>query len=704
LDSAKIVNKLKLLIALPLIVLFLVSLVMIDQFYNNLSALRQTNRDIKTIKVLTDTMTQLQKERGLSSSYIESKKFTPRVSAKLYKVYPQGASRNVEDREGSLGYKKIHQQRLLTDRSIENLHSVYTVDYAGALHNGSVSDPMEAKQLASISRISPLRNQVDNHTISSYDEFTQYTNIIQTLFNHYILIITKMKNNTITKEFAPFTSLLVMQESLGELRGSFNAVFSKHKCPSKATKYPRGIDKKLYYLAMHAKGQYDIAQQRYITIAPHNFIIRFNKIVANKNYLWVHKRINKYLIDRPKTIKENPNEWFKKNTSIISQLIDVRKIHLAFIQKTIQTLYSNYIQKILLYIVILLFITLFMIFLGLKIKNSILEKISLLKQYKDIVDRSSIVSKTDTHGRIIYANDKFCSISGYTREELLGKSHNIVRHPDMPKSAFKAMWETIQAKKPWEGIVKNRKKDGSSYTVEATINPILDAQGNIIEYIALRNDITDVINLHEEIEQTQEEMILKMGEIGETRSRETGHHVKRVAKYSEILAKYYGLEEEEIKNLTIASPMHDIGKVAIPDSILNKPGKLTQEEWKVMQKHSEIGHELFQNSDRALLKAAAIIAYEHHEKYNGSGYPQGLTGEKIHIYGRITALADVFDALGSDRCYKKAWDDEKTFKLIKEGSGEHFDPKLVKIFFEHLDEFLAIRNKYSDESSFMQEN
>ncbi len=149
--------------------------------------------------------------------------------------------------------------------------------------------------------------------------------------------------------------------------------------------------------------------------------------------------------------------------------------------------------------------------------------------------------------------------------------------------------------------------------------------------------------------------------------------------------------------------MHDIGKVGVPDSILNKPGKLTQDEWIIMQKHTDLGYEIFKNSQRTLLKTAAIIAHEHHEKYDGTGYPRGLSGEDIHIYGRITAVADVFDALGSERCYKKAWPDEKIFALLREERGKHFDPKLIDIFFEHLDEFLEVRDKYSDVSSFMKE-
>ena len=187
-----------------------------------------------------------------------------------------------------------------------------------------------------------------------------------------------------------------------------------------------------------------------------------------------------------------------------------------------------------------------------------------------------------------------------------------------------------------------------------------------------------------------------MGAIGESRSKETGNHVKRVAKYSKLLALYYGLNEKDAEMIHQASPMHDIGKVAIPDLVLNKPGSFTDAERIIMDTHVLIGYEMLKHSSRPLLKCAATIAYEHHEKYNGKGYPQALKGEKIHIYGRITALADVFDALGSERCYKKAWSDDRIFTLFKKERGEHFDPKLVDIFFEHLDEFLDIRESLRD--------
>ncbi|WP_440876836.1 HD-GYP domain-containing protein [Thalassotalea sp. PLHSN55] len=216
------------------------------------------------------------------------------------------------------------------------------------------------------------------------------------------------------------------------------------------------------------------------------------------------------------------------------------------------------------------------------------------------------------------------------------------------------------------------------------------------EYDELQDKLEEVEALQREIEETQKEVVFTMGAIGESRSKETGNHVKRVADYSRLFALYYGLGEREAELLKQASPMHDIGKVGIPDAVLNKPGRLNEEERAIMDTHAEIGFDMLRMSNRKLLKAAATVAYEHHEKWDGTGYPRGLKEEEIHIYGRITAIADVFDALGSDRCYKKAWPDERIFTLLKEERGKHFDPKLVDIFFEHLDEFLAIRETFKD--------
>jgi response regulator RpfG family c-di-GMP phosphodiesterase len=204
------------------------------------------------------------------------------------------------------------------------------------------------------------------------------------------------------------------------------------------------------------------------------------------------------------------------------------------------------------------------------------------------------------------------------------------------------------------------------------------------------------IYLNEEVENTQKEIIFTLGEIAETRSKETGNHVKRVAEYSKLLALKYGIPEEEAELVRLASSMHDVGKVAVPDAILNKPGKLTPEEFETIKKHTNHGYAMLNHSNRDIIKTAAIIAHQHHEKYDGQGYPNGLSGEDIHIYGRIAALADVFDALGSERVYKKSWPLEDILDYFKQERGKHFDPELVTIFFDNLPGILKIRDQYAD--------
>ncbi|CAM2006181.1 DUF3369 domain-containing protein [Acanthopleuribacter pedis] len=206
----------------------------------------------------------------------------------------------------------------------------------------------------------------------------------------------------------------------------------------------------------------------------------------------------------------------------------------------------------------------------------------------------------------------------------------------------------------------------------------------------------DNIMLQMEIEETQSEVIYTLGEIAEARSRETGNHVRRVALYSELMAKLYGLTDHEAESLRLASPMHDVGKLGIPDNILNKPGKLSREEWEIMKTHAGIGNEMLRHSKRPLMQAASIVAGQHHERWDGAGYPMGLKAQEIHIFGRITAVADVFDALSVCRVYKDAWPIDKVMAYFREEKGRHFDPRLVNLLEEHLDKFLAIRQKFSE--------
>ncbi|MEX2461864.1 MAG: HD domain-containing phosphohydrolase [Paenibacillaceae bacterium] len=252
-------------------------------------------------------------------------------------------------------------------------------------------------------------------------------------------------------------------------------------------------------------------------------------------------------------------------------------------------------------------------------------------------------------------------------------------------------------------VVPFRNNDGDIIGAYQAVNKLTEAEtftNKDLEYLTLAASYAgkslESVQLHVEIEETQREIIFTMGEIGESRSKETGNHVKRVAEYSYLIAKGLGMDQDECDLIKMASPMHDIGKVAIPDAVLKKPGKLDEDEFKIMQSHTTIGYGLLKNSSRRILKTAAILAHEHHEKWNGKGYPQGLKGEEIHIYGRITAIADVFDALGSERVYKAAWELDRILNLFKEERGYHFDPQIVDVFMEQLAEIIKVRDNYTD--------
>ena len=205
----------------------------------------------------------------------------------------------------------------------------------------------------------------------------------------------------------------------------------------------------------------------------------------------------------------------------------------------------------------------------------------------------------------------------------------------------------------------------------------------------------DNLFLSKGIEETQKEIIFQIAETMECRSAETGSHVRRVAEYARLLALKCGLSEEEAEMLKLASTPHDLGKIGIPDAVLNKPGPLTPEEYEIIKTHVWRGHDLLANSPSPIIQAAALIVLLHHERWDGQGYPQGLKGEEIHIHGRIVGVADVFDALSNERVYHGRWDWEAVFAHFKEERGRHFDPQLVDILFEYRDEFVAIWERYN---------
>ncbi|MCS7243310.1 MAG: HD domain-containing protein [Candidatus Calescibacterium sp.] len=219
------------------------------------------------------------------------------------------------------------------------------------------------------------------------------------------------------------------------------------------------------------------------------------------------------------------------------------------------------------------------------------------------------------------------------------------------------------------------------------------------EISALKRKIEEldnqVIVISKGLQETLEEMILRLSLAVEARDYFTGDHVKRVANYCKVIAEYIGLPSDLVNKIYLASPLHDVGKIGIPDNILLKPGKLTTEEFEVVKKHTLIGAQILSNSKHDVIKKAEIIALTHHEKYNGTGYPLGLKKEEIPIEGRIVAVADVFDALTTRRPYKEPWTVENAMMQIKKEANQHFDPEIVNAFVKCIKKIIEIKHTFS---------
>lgn len=206
----------------------------------------------------------------------------------------------------------------------------------------------------------------------------------------------------------------------------------------------------------------------------------------------------------------------------------------------------------------------------------------------------------------------------------------------------------------------------------------------------------EALLLREEVEETQRSTICLLSEAMEHRSKETGAHVRRVSEIAALLARAVGLTAREVNDIQQAAPLHDVGKVGIPDRVLNKPAKLDAQEWEIMKTHAALGHGILAKSPKRVLQLAAVIALQHHERWDGGGYPNGLRGEGIHIAGRIVALADVFDALMSRRCYKPMWSLADANDYLQKERGGHFDPRLVDLLFAHQEALAEIYRRFPD--------
>ncbi len=214
--------------------------------------------------------------------------------------------------------------------------------------------------------------------------------------------------------------------------------------------------------------------------------------------------------------------------------------------------------------------------------------------------------------------------------------------------------------------------------------------------VSLRKALEHMAEAQRVAYQAQLETVERLAILAEYKDKITGHHIQRMSEYSAVIARGLKLPPSEVELILHASRMHDVGKIAVPEAILRKPAELNTQEWKVMRQHSAIGGRILENSSSQILQAGRVIALNHHERWDGGGYPGGLVGSDIPLWGRICAVADVFDAVTSERPYKPAFPNEDALQILRDGRGKHFDPRVIDVFFECLDDILAIQNKYKD--------
>jgi len=282
------------------------------------------------------------------------------------------------------------------------------------------------------------------------------------------------------------------------------------------------------------------------------------------------------------------------------------------------------------------------------------------------------------------------------KENYLFKTSDLIPEQMLPEDRFTLIVEPLFYQDEQLGLIAMDYIEHNGLIYEAIAVQIAGAIKNKLQMDQLYIANSELKQLYVELEYSQREIVYRLSELAETRSKETGNHVKRVAEYSRLIARKYGLSGKEVEIIGLASPMHDIGKMGISDDILNKPEQLTPEEFDIIKTHTTMGYNILKTSGREVLTSAAVIANQHHERFDGSGYPCGLKGDEIHIFGRIVAIVDVFDALACDRVYKKAWEMDEIIIFFKNERGKQFDPVITDILLDSIGEFRKILLTHKD--------
>lgn len=318
-----------------------------------------------------------------------------------------------------------------------------------------------------------------------------------------------------------------------------------------------------------------------------------------------------------------------------------------------------------------------------------------LGEYKRALELGACLCVTDPQWRILSTNWQFDHLLGFMTGELLGQSLGWLTG-EQPDKLCPEIAQSLRNGRLISHVMNFQHKQGQVKQFSVACLGVRDLDGAIDSIIMICKDITESLQLKQDIIDTQRQLLYMMGDVVENRSLETAEHVRRVALVSKFLALKYGLGMEFAEMIEMAAPMHDVGKVGIRDAILHKVGSLTQDEFEEMKLHTRIGRDILGKVEGPLFVMAATIAYQHHERYDGLGYPEGLQGEEIAIEGRIVAIADVLDALSSPRSYKRAWNEEQVRRYFHQERGRQFDPELVERLLAHWETVMALRNDFGE--------
>lgn len=332
-------------------------------------------------------------------------------------------------------------------------------------------------------------------------------------------------------------------------------------------------------------------------------------------------------------------------------------------------------------------------------------RINLEERRQKIIDMAPMpIYIKDGSYRYIFANGQADELAGRQEGQLVGETDEAIMGPEALEQT-RADDRQILSDGTTSRAEETIEIGGVERTFQSVKFPLLNEEGQATAVCGISIDVTgqrDALQLRdelaiaqqqaiEELRLSRQETVERLAKALEMHDFSTGEHIGRIAKVAAFLGAELGLDAERVLLLRVAAPMHDVGKIATPDEILRKPGPLTPTERAEMQRHTIVGHEILANSKSDLLRLAAKIALTHHERYDGTGYPRGLSGEEIPLEGRITAVADVFDALLSERCYRPALSVKETVEILEEGRGTHFDPKIVDVLIDGLEEVLLLR-------------